>query len=174
VFVDTPGVDPTQSFTFLITPPLSVSSINPGAALAEMPFTIVLNGANFIDGAQVFLGDTLVEATVVSSTQMVSNIPASLAGRYNVHVVNPGGATSAAKTLDVENPVPQISSLSPGTVPLISPGGTARHCQRRSCRQPNSKRRSRRSSSRRVTIRAASRSRSRIRRRAAAVRTESS
>jgi hypothetical protein len=120
VFVDTPGVDPTQSFTFLITPPLTMTSINPGAALAELPFTMLLNGANFIDGARVALGDTLVEATVISSTQMFSNIPASLAGRYSVHVVNPGGATSAAKTLDLENPVPQISSLSPSAVPVIS------------------------------------------------------
>lgn len=121
VFVDTPGVDPTQSFTFLITPPLNLESITPTTATAETPFTMVLAGANFIDGAQVSLNGTLVKATVLSSTQMVSNIPFSLAGKYAVRVVNPGGAISEdAKGLSLLNPVPQISSLSPTAVPVLS------------------------------------------------------
>jgi hypothetical protein len=122
VWVDTPDADPTMTITFLITPPLDLESITPTTATAETPFTMVLAGANFIDGAQVSLNGALVKATVLSPAQMVANTPVSLAGIYSVRIVNPGGAISEdAKTLTVLNPVPQISSLSPGTVPVISP-----------------------------------------------------
>lgn len=125
VFVNTPGAGPSlNGIQFLITAPLSLSSISPNTVLAATPFTMTLKGANFLSGAMVQVGGTLIPGTLSSSSQMTALIPASaipLAGTMTVRVVNPGGATSAGLPLTLQNPSPKITSLTPSTVKAGSP-----------------------------------------------------
>ena len=129
VFANTPGAGRSLfPFPFTIAPPpllppASLTSMSPTTVVAGTPFTMLLKGANFFDGAQVAIEGALVAATVISPTQMSANIPGSaipLAGGYAVRVVNPGGAASGGLSLNLQNPVPRISSLSPGAVPVLS------------------------------------------------------
>jgi hypothetical protein len=103
----------------------TLSSISPTSAVAGTTFTMTLKGTNFVSGAQVVVaGAPAIAATFNSATQLTATIPGSaipLLGSYNVTVVNPGGLTSAAKTLSVSNPSPRITTLSPSVVALESP-----------------------------------------------------
>jgi len=76
---------------------------------------ITIAGSNFIDGAQVYVDDLLLNSTWISDTEITATLPATLAmGGHPLRVVNPGGQMGYA---------PQ--ALQVGTVfymPLVSKG----------------------------------------------------
>jgi hypothetical protein len=64
--------------------------------------------------------------TFINSTQLTAAIPSSdiaSAGSLSITVVNPGGASSPL-TLAVNNPVPSLTSLSPGSTTVGGPAFT--------------------------------------------------
>jgi hypothetical protein len=88
-------------------------SVGPGAN------TIVLSGANFVAGSQVFVNGSAVAATYNNSGQMTVSANLPVAGTYLFNVFNPdpGGAASAALPVTVNGNVP---------APLVSPQDASR------------------------------------------------
>lgn len=110
-----------------------LSSLSPTTAGAGGPgFTLTLNGSKFLKSSQVKFGTQTLAAQFVSSGQITTNVPASAiaqAGSVQVSVINPapGGGTSGGLTFTVNtssNPVPLISSLSPGSATAGAAGFT--------------------------------------------------
>jgi hypothetical protein len=87
----------------------------------------VLSGTDFIDGASVLWDGSVLSTTFVSSTKMMAQIATvhlATAELAAVQVSNPGLAEAPSNSLIfiVGYPLPVISSLTPDTVPLGSPG----------------------------------------------------
>jgi len=90
-------------------------------------FTLTVNGSNFASSATVKWNGVSVPTTFVSSQQVTATISASLiasAGFASVNVQNANSSASNALAFRVNNPAPQISSLSPdnamaGAAPLL-------------------------------------------------------
>ncbi len=108
----------------------SVSSLNPSSSNAgDSGFGLVVNGSNFINGSVVRWNGVDRATTYVNSTSVTATIPATdiaTAGSASVTVFNPapGGGASNGKTFAINgvtppppppNPVPSLSSLSPGS-----------------------------------------------------------
>ena len=97
----------------------TTTSISPTSKNAgESEFTLTVNGTNFISGSVVKFDGSSRTTTYVSSTQLTATIPASdltAAGTFSITVFNPtpGGGTSDAQTLTVNNPVPTTTSIDP-------------------------------------------------------------
>lgn len=97
------GITPAVSF-FLTDGTFSgnpfIVSMNPTMVAAGGPgFTLTINGTNFENGAQVQFNMAMLNATVLSGTQITVDIPAILieaAGRVPIRVINPdtGGASN--------------------------------------------------------------------------------
>jgi len=108
----------------------TVSSISPTTRIQNgAAFTLTVNGTKFFSGSVVRWGGQGRPTTLVSSTQLTAAIPATdLAnvGPVSITVYNPetGGGASNAQTLNINNPVPVISSLSPAGATAGEPGLT--------------------------------------------------
>src|SRR5436190_682642 len=106
----------------IVNPMPSLAAISPASVNAgSAGFTLNLTGSNFVPGSSVQVNGTSRSTTFISATQLGAAIPASdlTVGTYfSVTVFNPapGGGTSAALTLTVNNPAPSISSVSPNPV----------------------------------------------------------
>jgi outer membrane protein assembly factor BamB len=102
----------------------SISSLSPAAATVGDPsFVLTVTGQRFRSGAVVTWSYADRPTTFVSSTTLLAAIPANDLGRADwvpVGVRNPTGETSFFETFTVGNPVPAISSLSPGAVTVGS------------------------------------------------------
>ncbi len=102
----------------------SISEISPAlVAEGSPPLTLTVTGSNFATGAEVRVNGSTRPTTVVSSTQLIAQIPATdlaQADSLEIKVFNPapGGGTSNSETLEVmkTNPVPRITNLSPDLV----------------------------------------------------------
>jgi uncharacterized protein (DUF1800 family) len=96
--VNSPGVQGSGSVTLLNPIPI-VTSISP-QAVGVGPFSIQVNGSNFVTGAQVMFGTTALTTTMVSSTQLSATGTAttSQAGNVTVTVVNPSPGTNPSTT----------------------------------------------------------------------------
>ena len=118
------------------SPATSLSILNPAPAIKSLGSSNVLVGtyATFTVRGTGFIPSTVVQwngsprpTTYISPTQVTAtpnfNDFAAL-GKYPVTVVNPmpGGGTSNAVMLEVDNPVPAIMSLSPSAVATGSAG----------------------------------------------------
>jgi len=104
-----PTSNPVPSITSL-----SPSSVTVGAAAQ----TLTINGMNFMSSSTVTYNSVAHTATYVSSTQLTIPVTASdqaTAGTYAVVVTNPapGGGASNSVNLTVDNPVPEVMSISP-------------------------------------------------------------
>ena len=110
------------------TPAPTLSSLSPSAATAGGgAFTLTAAGSNFtsnsvlrINGAARFT--TFLNATQLTVTVLASDIAAPGTPSITVFTPAPGGGTSAAITLSVNNPAPTLASLSPSSV---TAGGAA-------------------------------------------------
>ena len=135
VFTGTPGGGTSNALTFSITAPNNpvptLTSISPSTKPANSgAFTLTVNGTNFINGSAVRWNGSARTTTYVSATQLTAAIPASdiaTIGAANVSVFNPtpGGGTSNTLTFSIttpSNPVPTLTSLSPGSA---TAGGAA-------------------------------------------------
>jgi hypothetical protein len=124
------SLDSLRLGIFYPTPVLN--SITPAFATAAVPARITLLGTNVAPGAaQVQLSATFLPEPILlqnvqrlSTDSLVVTIPASLLttrGLYSLRVINPptaaqqGGGTSAARTLTVVNPKPELTALLPNT-----------------------------------------------------------
>jgi alpha-tubulin suppressor-like RCC1 family protein len=100
----------------------SITTLTPSTLTAGQTGTdLTVNGSGFIAGSVVLWnGQTrptqFVNATTLRATLEAADISAT--GRVNVSVRNPqpGGGTSSANDLDIVNPQPAVTSLSPAFV----------------------------------------------------------
>lgn len=127
VFNPTPGggVSQPRVFTVAVRPnpvPL-ITEITPNPVIAEVGGQMTLKGQNFMPGSQVSVGGFTPTPTFVSATELRftlngSNVPN--AGFAAVQVANPapGGGPSNSATLQVHNPVPAVSAVSPTTAEI--------------------------------------------------------
>ncbi|HET6144365.1 MAG TPA: beta-propeller fold lactonase family protein [Candidatus Acidoferrales bacterium] len=110
-----------------------ISSLNPPSIAATgSPFTLQVNGVNFVSGTTVYFGGQVRNATFISSTQLNVSILATdidNGGEISVFVFNPlpGGGPSASVIFPVNALVPVITSTSPTTV-VAGPGVFGFYC----------------------------------------------
>jgi hypothetical protein len=95
-----------------------LGSFSPASVLAGgNGFTLTVNGSNFASSASVSWNGQLVPTTFVSSAQVTATISASLiasAGFASITAQNANSGVSNALEFRVNNPAPQIASVSPG------------------------------------------------------------
>ncbi|MBK9313378.1 MAG: hypothetical protein IPM55_03885 [Acidobacteria bacterium] len=120
------GAGGGSALTFTIIAPNPVptlTSLSPDSVTQNSPdFTLTVNGAGFVNGAEIRWNGQTRTTTFVSATQLTAQIPATdlqSAGQAAVTVFNPapGGGTSNALTFTIiaPNPVPTLTSLSPNS-----------------------------------------------------------
>lgn len=108
----------------------TVTSVTPSSAVAGgAAITVTVNGTGFISGSTVQWNQSNRATTFVSATQLQAAITAAdlaAAGTAQVTVVNgaPGGGTSAATAFTINNPAPQVTSVSPASVTTVDAGST--------------------------------------------------
>ena len=124
-----PGGGTSNAIQFQVAPasPPSLSSISPTGVIASTPgFVLLVTGTGFATSAAVQVNGTAVATTFNSASSLTAMIPMNLiaaAGTASITVLSPspGGATSNSLPLQVNNPVPAISSLSTTTALINSP-----------------------------------------------------
>lgn len=124
-----PGGGVAGPLTFFVNNPVPVlGSVIPKSTIAGGPlFLLTVNGADFVPGAVIRWNGLDRTTTVVSSTQLTCNIPASFitnAGYNNITVWNPGpgGGESTPEVFTVDNPIPTILAVAPVAASQFGPG----------------------------------------------------
>ena len=106
----------------------TITTISPTSkSTGDAAFTLTVNGSNFNAGSVVRVNTQNRVTSYVSATQLQAQILASdiaTAGSANISVFNPapGGGTSSAITLVINNALPVITGISPATAIV---GGSA-------------------------------------------------
>jgi hypothetical protein len=131
----TPGGGASTAASFTINPGSNavpaITSLSPNNATAgDAPFTLTVNGTNFINSSLVNWNGSPRTTTLVSTTKITAAISATdvmAAGTAQVTVANPapGGGPSLPMAFDISaatNPVPIVSNISPTNA---TPGGSA-------------------------------------------------
>lgn len=99
----------------------AITSISPtGASTGGAPFTLTVQGTNFISNSVVRWNGSDRPTTYSGATKMTANIPAAdlaAGGTFPITIFNPapGGGTSNAINITVSNLAPNVSSLSPSS-----------------------------------------------------------
>ncbi|PYY16287.1 MAG: hypothetical protein DMG61_04685 [Acidobacteria bacterium] len=112
----------------ILNPAPVLSSITPASVAAGTSgFTLTANGSGFVGASVVQVNGANRATTPVSGTQLTAAIPASdvaVGGYLSITASSPGpgGGTSGAVTLTVNNPRPAVSSVSPN--PILAMSGT--------------------------------------------------
>ncbi len=112
------GTSGSKTFTVNNLVP-TISSLSQTSAMAgDAAFTISVYGTNFVSTSVVQWAGSSRTTTYVSPTQLDAQIVTSdlvSGGSFSVTVANPtpGGGTSGAQTVTVNNPVPTLDSISP-------------------------------------------------------------
>ena len=114
------GVSNASAFT-VGNPQPAISSLTPASTMAGAePFTLTVDGTNFVQGAAIRWNGVTRSATLVSPTRVTAIIPTSLLlpGNAQIAVANPapGGGPSVTRSLSVIHETPAISTLSPARV----------------------------------------------------------
>lgn len=123
VTVSIPGGMPSNALAFTINASAlkapTLTSLLPSSATVGQPFTLTVNGTNFLNGARVQWNSAPLMTTYISSTQLQAAVPASdiaVPGIVNVTVLNPDASTSNALAFTINPaPVPTLTSLSPSS-----------------------------------------------------------
>lgn len=137
ISVRNPDLGASQSVTFTINNPLpKISSLSPSSATAGgTGFTLTVSRTETHDGT-AFVPTSVVRwngsdrpTTFVNNTQLTASITAAdiaTAGTATVTVFNPapGGGTSNEAIFTINNPVPEITSLSPNSATAGGQGFT--------------------------------------------------
>jgi hypothetical protein len=84
-----------ESWVTLWNPIPVLSNITP-SAVAMGPFSITINGVDFVDGAVVLLAGTPLATTFISATNLTASGTASTPGSLSVTVTNPAPGSSAS------------------------------------------------------------------------------
>ena len=105
-----------NGFTYVvITPPPTISSINPNVGTTNGGTVVEITGSDFVDGAVVTFGVSDAPIVVVDSSQKITaTTPANAAGLVDVTVTNPDGLSNTL-TNGFEYVIisPTISSINP-------------------------------------------------------------
>jgi hypothetical protein len=129
----TPGGGTSSALAFTITavnPVPTLASLSPTSVLVGGPaFTLTATGTNFTATSVVQVNGSPRVTTFGSATQLTATILTSdiaSAGTPSLAVVTPapGGGTSAALALSVNNPAPTLASLSPSSATAGGPAFT--------------------------------------------------
>jgi len=108
----------------------TLTSIRPTSATAgDPPFTMVLEGSDFVYGAHAQWGGGLNPTTFISDTELTADArPTDMWwGRLvEVRVRNPDGETSEPLLLTINNPLPRLGSISPPSATAGGGSGTIR------------------------------------------------
>ncbi len=108
----------------------TISSLSPSPVTVGGPaFTLTVNGTGFVPTSFVRVNGSDRATTYISDTQLSATVLASdiaVAGTRNITVFTPGpsGGISNTVTLNVENPVPAITALTPSGVNAWGPAFT--------------------------------------------------
>jgi uncharacterized repeat protein (TIGR01451 family) len=131
VMTPTPGGGTSGTVSFAIKNPRPVlSSLSPASVIAGSgDFTLILAGSGFVNGSIVEWNGSNRQTNFVSSSQLsiaITSADVATAGTILVKVNNPspGGGTSIAKKLTIDNPVPAATSLSPESIDADVPAFT--------------------------------------------------
>lgn len=118
-----PGGGNSNWIRLLIVPPRNpapvLTGISPSTVFAGgQPVTLTLTGTNFVPSSQVQANGEVLPSVFVSSSLLTVQIGADLiisADTLAIRVVNPepGGGASTALTLNVINPQPVLTSITP-------------------------------------------------------------
>ncbi|MBS1854762.1 MAG: choice-of-anchor D domain-containing protein [Acidobacteria bacterium] len=106
----------------------TLTSISPtGASTGGATFTLTVQGTNFISNSVVRWNGNDRPTTYTGPTRLTANIPAgdlATGGAFPITVFNPapGGGSSNAVIITVSNLVPNLTSLSPTSALVGSPG----------------------------------------------------
>lgn len=126
-----PGGGTSAAASFTINNPVpAIASLLPSSATAgAAAFILIIRGIGFVSDSTVQWNQSTRPTTVVSSTQLqftVSAADLAAGGAQQITVTNaaPGGGTSAAAAFTVNNPVPQVASVSPMTLTTNDTGTT--------------------------------------------------
>jgi VCBS repeat protein len=131
-----PGGGTSTSIAFgVFLPPPTISSLSPpSVVMGGPPFTLTVNGLNFVNGAVVNFNGTPRSATFVSSAQVTIAISASdiiNQGTINISVTAPpanggGGGTSSTLPLTIlpTNTQPVVGALVPASATAGGPAFT--------------------------------------------------
>jgi hypothetical protein len=107
----------------------TVSSVAPSALAYATAATLTVTGSGFTSSSVVHIGSNVEQTTFVSATQLTATVPAGqLASGVPLTVVVSNGSTSSgsavAVNVEVDNPVPSITSLNPSAVASGATGPT--------------------------------------------------
>jgi len=125
VIVNNPDGFASTPLTFTIRDPQpAVTSFSPAGATAGGPsFTLTVNGAGFVQGAQITFNSNSLPTTFVGASQLTANIPASaiaVAGNPPVIVNNLDGIVSTPLSFTISNPQAGVGSVTPTSLPVGS------------------------------------------------------
>ena len=109
--------------------PTITSLTSPIVIVGSYDTTIAISGNGFVPTTIARFNGSPRVTTYVSPTQVTVVIPytdLATPGKFNLTTFNPGpgGGSSAASTLEVDNPVPVITSFSPSSLATGSPAQT--------------------------------------------------
>ncbi len=116
----------TINFTPTVNAIPTLTSISPSFVIVGGPtFTLIVNGTDFVNGASVQVNGLDRATQFVNSMEMQAFMPASdiaEAVQLSVTVRNPppGGGTSLALILSVNNPVPTVNAATPSVIGVNS------------------------------------------------------
>ena len=126
-----PGGGTSNAQTLTVDNPIpTTTSISPTSTTAGGPaFTLTVTGTNFNASSTIDFNGVPFTTTFISSTTVTITVPSSsiaVGGTDSIAVVNPGpgGGTSGAQMLTVNNPVPVLTSISPTSTVWGSSGFT--------------------------------------------------
>jgi len=113
---------------FSLRAPPMLTSLSPSSKTVGSPgFTLTVNGSNFVQGATVSWNNSARSTSFVSSIKVTAQIPATdlvTAGTVPVIVTNPGSGPSNSLTFTINNPRPNVTSISPSSATAGGPGFT--------------------------------------------------
>ncbi len=127
VFNPPPAGGTSNAVNFAITNPVPViSNINPTQVMAGAgAIALTINGSGFVPNSIVRVNNADHPKTFVSANQLIANLSAEdVAGGGTLFItvfnISPGGGTSNAVTLAINNPVPELSQLVPNSIAVGS------------------------------------------------------
>ncbi|HMK20874.1 MAG TPA: DUF1800 family protein, partial [Terriglobales bacterium] len=98
---DDPASNNAPSYVTLLSNLPVVTSVLP-TPVPVGNFTIAVSGQNFINGAQVIFGGTMLTTTFISSTSLSASGTSSTGGTVAVQVINPGTGSPTSNSLQVQ------------------------------------------------------------------------
>jgi len=121
----------TISVTYTVIPGApTIVNLSPATVLADVAFTLTVNGSGFIAGSVVVIDDSAVPTTFISSTQLTASISASVIAEPDNYFVTVapslalvnGNPSNQLMLFALAQPV--ITGLTPNSVVAGSPGFT--------------------------------------------------